>query len=200
MSSRPARWPAGRRRCPGRSDRRPSAPPSAATNLPLELVVRPSAWTMNRLAAMHDWPLFCTAAGDGGLATASSRSADGSTMNGSLPPSSSTDLLDLAAGDGAPPTARPARCRSAWPPPPAGRAGWPRPAPTRPAASGSSPSGKPPRGEQVLQEQRRLRHVRRVLEQADVARHQRRRGEPDRLPEREVPRHDGQHRAERLVA
>ena len=39
-----------------------------------------------------------------------------------------------------------------------------------------------------------------MLEQPDVAGHQRRRGEAHRLPEREVPRHDGEHRAERLVA
>jgi len=37
-----------------------------------------------------------------------------------------------------------------------------------------------------------------VLEQSDVARHQRRRGEADRLPERKVPRHHGQHHAKRL--
>ncbi len=48
--------------------------------------------------------------------------------------------------------------------------------------------------------ERALRHVRGVLEQPDVAGHQRRRGEPEHLPEREVPGHDGQHRPERLVA
>ena len=37
---------------------------------------------MNLFAAMQDWPL-----------TASSRSAEGITMNGSLPPSSSTEGL-----------------------------------------------------------------------------------------------------------
>lgn len=48
-----------------------------------------SVCTMNRLAAMQDWPLFCTRAVTAVL-TASSRSAEGITMNGSLPPSSST--------------------------------------------------------------------------------------------------------------
>lgn len=48
-----------------------------------------SVWTMNRFAAMQDWPLFCTRAVTAVLA-ASSRSAEGITMNGSLPPSSST--------------------------------------------------------------------------------------------------------------
>ena len=56
------------------------------------------------------------------------------------------------------------------------------------------------RAEHVGQIQRRLRHVGGVLEQADVARHQRGRGEPDGLPQREVPRHHGQHHPERLVA
>ena len=44
---------------------------------------------MKRLAAMHDWPLFCTRAVTA-VRTATSRSAEGSTMNGSEPPSSST--------------------------------------------------------------------------------------------------------------
>ena len=60
---------------------------------------------MNRLALTHDWPLFrvreCTA-----FATAVSRSADGITMNASLPPSSST--LGLMVRPAVAPTARPA--------------------------------------------------------------------------------------------
>ena len=48
-----------------------------------------SVCTMNRLAAMQDWPLFCTRPVTAVL-TASSRSTDGITMNGSLPPSSIT--------------------------------------------------------------------------------------------------------------
>ena len=52
--------------------------------------------------------------------------------------------------------------------------------------------------EELLDRQRALRHVRRVLEQADVAGRQRRRREADHLPEREIPRHHGEHDAERL--
>src|SRR5271156_1526777 len=48
-----------------------------------------SVCTMNRFAAIQDWPLFCTRAVTAVL-TASSRSTDGITMNGSLPPSSIT--------------------------------------------------------------------------------------------------------------
>ena len=43
-------------------------------------------------------------------------------------------------------------------------------------------------------------HVRRVLQQPDVARHERGGGEAEHLPVGEVPRHDREHRAERLVA
>ena len=53
--------------------------------------------------------------------------------------------------------------------------------------------------EDVLQEERRLGDVGRVLEQADVAHHERGRGKAHHLPEREVPRHDGQDRADGLV-
>ena len=47
---------------------------------------------MKRLAAMHDWPLLTMRALTA-VATARGRSALGSTMNGSLPPSSSTLFL-----------------------------------------------------------------------------------------------------------
>ena len=47
---------------------------------------------MKRLAAMQDWPLLSRRAVVATRA-ASSRSADGITMNGSLPPSSSTTFL-----------------------------------------------------------------------------------------------------------
>ena len=57
-----------------------------------------------------------------------------------------------------------------------------------------APVGQAGPAEDVLEEQRRLRHVGGVLEQADVAHHERRRGEAHDLPQREVPRHDGQHR------
>ena len=53
--------------------------------------------------------------------------------------------------------------------------------------------------EHVLDHQRALRDVRRVLEQHDVAGHQRRRGEAEHLPEGKVPRHHGEDRPERLV-
>src|ERR1035441_10953532 len=47
---------------------------------------------MKRLAAMQDWPLFRQRATAPTWAAAC-RSADGMTMNGSLPPSSSTTFL-----------------------------------------------------------------------------------------------------------
>src|SRR5205814_8690260 len=53
--------------------------------------------------------------------------------------------------------------------------------------------------EDLLYRQRRLGNVRRVLEKPDVSGDQRGRGEPEDLPEREVPRHDREHDAERLV-
>ncbi len=52
---------------------------------------------------------------------------------------------------------------------------------------------RPP--EHVLDQQRRLGHVRRMLQQTDVARHEARRREAHHLPHGEVPGHDGQHRA-----
>ena len=60
---------------------------------------------MKRLAAMHDWPVFCMRACTP-TSTARSRSAEGSTMKGSLPPSSSTTFLRAAPAWAA--TARPA--------------------------------------------------------------------------------------------
>lgn len=48
-----------------------------------------SAWTKNRFAAMQPWPLFWQRAVTA-TSAACSRSAEGMTMNGSLPPSSST--------------------------------------------------------------------------------------------------------------
>jgi hypothetical protein len=50
-------------------------------------------------------------------------------------------------------------------------------------------------GEDLLDGQRALRHVGGVLEQPHVPRHEPRRGEAEYLPEGEVPRHHGQHRA-----
>ena len=70
-----------------------------------------ASWTMNRLAAMQDWPVFCTRASTP-TGMARSRSAEGSTMNGSLPPSSSTTFLPTAPACAADGTARHRRCRS----------------------------------------------------------------------------------------
>ena len=53
---------------------------------------RSASATMKRLAAMHDWPLLTMRAFTA-VSTARGRSALGSTMNGSLPPSSSTVFL-----------------------------------------------------------------------------------------------------------
>ena len=61
-----------------------------------------SRCTMNRLAAMQDWPLLIVRALTA-VAAAASRSALGMTMNGSLPPSSRTIFLISA------PAARPTR-------------------------------------------------------------------------------------------
>src|SRR3712207_1142058 len=52
----------------------------------------------------------------------------------------------------------------------------------------------------VLYCQGALRHVRGVLQEDHVPGHQRRGGVPEDLPEREVPRHDGEYGAQRLVA
>ena len=153
---------------------------------------------MNRLAAMHDWPLFwtraCTATG-----TARSRSAEARTTNGSEPPSSSTHFFN----------ASPAAAATDWP---ARSLPVSVTATTRSSAMTRATSPDPIKqrrerpfriagpSEQVLQRQRGLRDVRRVLEQADVADHERRRGEADDLPQREVPRHHRQDRPQRLVA
>src|SRR5215211_5808432 len=52
----------------------------------------------------------------------------------------------------------------------------------------------------VLYGQGALRHVGGVLQEDDVAGHERRGGVPEDLPEREVPRHDGEYGTQRLVA
>src|SRR5690606_19127308 len=57
-------------------------------------------------------------------------------------------------------------------------------------------SGAP---QDVLDRERTLRHVRRVLEQSGIAGHQAWRDESEYLPEREVPRHYGEHRTDRLI-
>ena len=58
-----------------------------------------------RLPQMQDWPLFCTRAVTACF-TAASRSAEGMTMKGSEPPSSSTTFLSARPACSA--TARPA--------------------------------------------------------------------------------------------
>ena len=153
---------------------------------------------MKRLAAMHDWPLLIVRALTA-VRTAASRSALGITMNGSLPPSSSTRLLDLLA--------RGARRRAL-------------PAPVLPvsvtaATRGSSmtrftwsvsissvwkqPSGKPARRKMSSMASAHCGTFDACLSRPDVAGHQRRRREPEHLPERKVPRHDREHRTDRLV-
>ena len=152
---------------------------------------------MKRLAAMQLWPLFWTRAHTP-ISTARSRSAEGMTMNGSAPPSSSTVFL----------MALPAIAATE------------RPAPSLPvkvaAATRSSSRiacdavpadeqgledalGKAGPTSRLLDVERGLGHVGGVLQQSDVADHEGRGREPDDLPEREVPGHDGQHRADRLV-
>ena len=151
--------------------------------------------TMKRLAAMQLWPAFWKRASTATLAAAS-RSASSSTMNGSEPPSSSTVFL---------------RARTAG-------AGHQR---ARVLAAGQRDGGdtrvvdqrlrllagdeqrlehalgKPAAREHLFDGEGALRHVGGVLEHAGVARHQRRRGEAEHLPEGKVPGHDRQHRAER---
>ena len=54
--------------------------------------------------------------------------------------------------------------------------------------------------EQIFDGQRALRHVRRMFEQSHIARHQGGSRKPHHLPARVVPRHDRQHRPQRLIA
>ena len=87
----------------------PTTSASIAVDEAGQELVATSSTTMNRLAAMHDCPLFCTRALTA-VRTQVSRSAEGSTMNGSEPPSSST--LFFSGGPAAEATEfRRARCR-----------------------------------------------------------------------------------------
>ena len=61
-------------------------------------------------------------------------------------------------------------------------------------------AGKAGAAHQGFDGERALGHVGGVLEQADVAGHQRGREEAEDLPEGEVPGHDGEHDAERIPA
>ncbi len=153
---------------------------------------------MKRLAAMQDCPLLIVRAFTA-VDAAASRSALGITMKGSLPPSSSTTFLICA------PAARPTET----------------PAPSLPvsvtaAMRGSSISratrseptrsvleralGEARLAEDLLDRQGAVGDVRSVLQEPDVAGHQRRRGEAEDLPEGEVPGHHGEDRPERVVA
>ena len=60
--------------------------------------------------------------------------------------------------------------------------------------------GKGGVAEDRFNRQRAAGDVGRVLQQADVACHQCRRGEAEDLPQREVPRHDRQHRTQGVIA
>ena len=150
--------------------------------------------TMKRLAAMQDWPLFCTRAVTA-VRTAASRSAEASTMKGSEPPSSSTVFLrasPAAAATDMPAGSLPVSVTAAM------RGSWMSAATSSDGTKRlvKTPSGRPARRNRSSMASGGLRHVRRVLEQPDVAHHERRRGEADHLPHREVPRHDGQHGAD----
>ena len=182
--------------CPRPSGRRPSARAIFSANSRVNSSAT-SACTKNRLAAMQLCPLFWLRAVTA-TSAAFSRSADGMTMNGSLPPSSST------VGFSTSPAIEATDC-------PAGRAAGEgrgdHPVVAQHLLDGRRADqqrlehvGREARlAEQLLDVERGLGHVAGVLEQADVARHERRGGEPHRLPQREVPRHDRQDDAERLV-
>src|SRR5258708_40257625 len=60
--------------------------------------------------------------------------------------------------------------------------------------------GKTGAADNFLNLQRALRNVRSMLQQPNIARHQRRRDKTKYLPEGEVPRHDGQDRTNRKIA
>ena len=147
---------------------------------------------MKRLAAMQDCPLLIMRAFTA-VATALSRSALGITMNGSLPPSSSTVFLmclpgcaatcaarGLAAGER---DGRDARVVDD------ARATWPEPI----SSVWNTPSGKPARRKISSMASAHCGTLDACLSRPHVARHQRRRGEAEDLPERKVPRHHGQH-------
>ncbi len=105
-ASRPGRpAPSGRARSRDPADLRSCSEAIAETNRSVNASATAAA-TMKRLAAMHDWPLLIVRDFTA-VATARCRSADGMTMNGSLPPSSST--LFFSARPARLATSRPAR-------------------------------------------------------------------------------------------
>src|SRR3954463_9450375 len=164
-----------------------------------------SSVTISRLAAMQAWPEFCIRPIVAAL-TVRPRSSVSSTMNGSLPPSSSTDFL----------RGLPAREAGVLP----GERGD---AAARPFAAGEGDApyqrmgddlldvGDPQEdvgvdalghagvGEALLDRQGGLRVELGVLEQDGVAQHEVRPGDADHLVERVVPRLDREEDADRLV-
>src|SRR5262249_13053387 len=60
--------------------------------------------------------------------------------------------------------------------------------------------GKTGSPENVLDRHGALRNVGGMLQESDIACHQRRRRKPEHLPEWKVPRHDCQNRAQRVIA
>ena len=123
------------------------------------------------------------------VTTASMSSTDGMTMNGSLPPSSRTLVLTFCPARA--PTSRPGGLAAGQ------RHGAHAVVVDDPLDDRRADEQRLERalrearaGEDVLDGHGDLGDVRRVLEQADVARHERRGGEAQHLPVREVPRHD----------
>ncbi len=151
---------------------------------------------MKRLAAMQLCPLFCTRPRTA-AATAASTSASARTRKASEPPSSSTD--GLSAAPAAAPMARPApsdpvsvtaATRSS--------AMMPATAPLPTRSVWNTPDGTPASAGGVFEGEGAAAHVRRVLEDDDVAERERGREDADELPVREIPRHDGEEHAERF--
>ena len=150
---------------------------------------------------MHVWPAVIRRPVTACL-TARSRSASASTTNGSEPPSSSTlflSALPASAATNAPARSEPVSVTAATRGSAISLRRHVRHVLRRHDQAGEHARGRAGRGEHLLQRQRRARDVGRVLEERRVARHQRRPGEADDLPEREVPRHDGEDDADRLV-
>src|SRR5262249_48226048 len=155
--------------------------------------------TMNRLAAMQLWPLLTRRASAATLA-ATSRSASSRTMNGSLPPSSSTVFFRAFPARSAtllPASSLPVSVTAAM-----------RGSSIRPAAAEDGrgrdergreePSRESRLAEHFLDLKRAPRHVGGVLEDAGVAGHERRRGEAEHLPEGEVPGHHREDHPQRV--
>ena len=146
---------------------------------------------------MQAWPLFCIRPIVAAL-TVRPRSSVSSTMNGSLPPSSSTDFLRCLPASEA--TALPARSLPVRVTPCDERVRDD----LLDVGDGQEDVGVDALGhagvvEALLDGQRGLRVELGVLEQDRVAEHQVRPGHPDHLVQRVVPRLDGEDDADRLV-